>query len=248
LGQIPFSPPSLRQLGIVGPSSVRSGRESRISDGADVVLRRGPVAVRRCRAEFTGIESADDGQPAQGFKLRRPGRQAMAMARARAMAMACRVVSCRVVRAHREGAVAAFVPTVKPSRRRGGRVLGEPRNRVVEGMAACGGSAGRGPWAVRGRTFIAGPRKPAVQAGFRRPFRGEPSARPPRRSAGSRHGRSQPSPHDHDHEDQDQDQDKHQDKRHRLSAPGTGQTASLVAVPCPRSSSRPASASRFRRR
>jgi len=88
--------------------------------------------------------------------------------------------------------VPVFVPIAKPSRRRGGRVLGEPRNRVVEGIAVCGRGAGRGRPALRGRTFIASPRKPAVQAGFRRPFRGEPSARPPRRSAGSRHARSEP--------------------------------------------------------
>ena len=86
-----------------------------------------------------------------------------------------------------------FVPSAQASRRRGGRVLGEPRNRVVEGMAARGRGVGRGRPALRGRTLIEGPRKPAVQAGFRRPFRGEPSARPPRRSAGSRHARSEPS-------------------------------------------------------
>ena len=67
-------------------------------------------------------------------------------------------------------AVAVFVPIARVSRRRGGRVLGEPRNRVVEGIAARGEGAGRGPPAraeeLSSKALGSGPSRPASGARF----------------------------------------------------------------------------------
>ena len=108
-------------------------------------------------------------------------------------------------RGHRRGLDGPTMPG--PHIKRRSPYLSQPPGRAGGAVGAClarrhtGSSraswrAREAPGAARRRcadeSFTECPRKPAVQAGFRRPFGAESSARPPRRNAGSRPARSAP--------------------------------------------------------